>query len=313
MTMEQPEAAPDLVGRTSARLLAAGIDRRDRLEALHLLAILDASIDTSGRVRRPLDDLAAEFELPPLSVMRSLDHLEHAGAVQRDGGGVLVLGASADGLGGLHLADFLDDVRASFDDAVPVRRRTTLFARGGAALAAAAAALAIITLAPSSGVQVPVALRDAGSTTTAADRIDAPPPSDAPAGADREIRPTTTIVAPLASSAADTDVLAATSPSTTCPATPTTTEPPKPSAITEAAEKPEGDLAACLEANGVVITGVTLAGPTIEARPPADPAPRADVLAPVDDRPAVIDGASAAVTEAPPPPTTDHIARTIRS
>ena len=310
MTMEQPGAAPDLVGRTSARLLAAGIDRRDRLEALHLLAILDASIDTSGRVRRPLDDLAAEFELAPMSVMRSLDHLEHAGAVQRDGGGVVLLGTSAEGIGGLQLADFLDDVRASFDDHVPVRRRSTLFARGGAALAAAAAALAIITLAPSSGVQTPVALRDAGSTTTAADRIDDADATDAPAGADREIRPTTTIVAPLSVPPADTDVLAATSPSTTCPATPTTTEPPQPSAITDATDT---DLAACLEANGVVITGVTLSGPTIEELPPADPAPRADVTAPVADGPEEVDSATAEVTEAPPPPTTDHITRTIRS
>jgi hypothetical protein len=193
--MEQPEAAPDLVGRTSARLLAAGIERRDRLEALHLLAILDASIDTTGRVRRPLDDLAAEFELPPMSVMRSLDHLEHAGAVQRDGAGVVLLGTSADGLGGLQLADFLDDVRASFDDDVPVRRRATLFARGGAALAAAAAALAVITLAPSSGVQTPVAMRDAASSTTiervldqAIDEVSGP--------LDTTIQPSTTFVSP---------------------------------------------------------------------------------------------------------------------
>ena len=197
MTMEQPEAAPDLVGRTSARLLAAGIERRDRLEALHLLAILDASIDISGRVRRPLDDLAAEFELPPMSVMRSLDHLEQAGAVQRDGAGVVLLGSSTDGLGGLQLADFLDDVRASFEDDVPVRRRSTLLARGGAVLAAATAALAVLTLAPSSSVQTPVALRDAGSTTTIERVLDEAIDEVAgPLGA--SIQPTTTIVSPAA-------------------------------------------------------------------------------------------------------------------
>src|SRR5688572_27986111 len=138
--MEQPEAAPYLVGRTSARLLAAGLDRRDRLEALHLLAILDASIDTAGRVRRPLDDLAAEFELPPMSAMRSLDHLERAGAVQRDGTGVVLLGNSSQGLGGLQLADFLDDVRASFDGdaAAPTGKRMALLTRGAAVLVAAA-------------------------------------------------------------------------------------------------------------------------------------------------------------------------------
>src|SRR3954453_12772503 len=70
VSMEPSEAASDLVGRTSARLLAAGVDRSERLDALHLLAILDASIDTSGRVRRPLDHLPGAFELQPLSVLR---------------------------------------------------------------------------------------------------------------------------------------------------------------------------------------------------------------------------------------------------
>lgn len=145
--MDPSEADADLVGRTSARLLASGVDRADRLAALHLLAILDASIDMTGRVRRPLDDLAAEFELAPISVLRSLDHLEHAGAVQRVGGTVILLGSSPDGLGGMQLADFIDDVRASFANETPARRSPWL-ARSGAALVAAAAAFAVFTLAP---------------------------------------------------------------------------------------------------------------------------------------------------------------------
>src|SRR4051812_9120322 len=114
--MDTPEAAPDLVGRTSARLGAMGVDRRERLGALHLLAVLDASANDAGRVRRPLDDLAAEFELPVAGVMRSLEHLEAAGALERDGGAVVLIGRDADGVGGMHLADFLDDVRAALDD-----------------------------------------------------------------------------------------------------------------------------------------------------------------------------------------------------
>jgi hypothetical protein len=146
---EREDTAPDLVGRTSARLLAAGVDRRERLAALHLLAVLDASIDLNGRVRRPLDDLAAEFELAPLDVLDSLEHLERAGAIQRDGAGVVLLGASPDGLGGMQLADFLDDVRASFDDELAVPRRNRWLARSGAVLVAAAAMLAISMVAPS--------------------------------------------------------------------------------------------------------------------------------------------------------------------
>lgn len=212
MTMEQPEVAPDLVGRTSARLLAAGIDRRDRLEALHLMAILHASIDTTGRVRRPLDDLAAEFELPPMSVMRSLDHLEQAGAVQRDGGGVLVLGAGDAGLGGLQLADFLDDVRASFDHDVRPRRRARLLARSGAVLAAAAAAVAIFTLAPGPAtIDEPLALGHRAVSTTIEPMVveSAEPRIDPPI---TTIRPSTTIVAPPAVTAPLDTTVAATGP-----------------------------------------------------------------------------------------------------
>ena len=46
--MEPADATPDLVGRTSARLLADGVGRLDGLEALRLLAVLDASTDASG-------------------------------------------------------------------------------------------------------------------------------------------------------------------------------------------------------------------------------------------------------------------------
>ena len=165
MTMEPPDAQPDLVGRTSARLLADGVERHDRLEALHLLAVLDASTDSTGRVRRPLDDLAAEFELAPMGVLRSLDHLEHAGAIVREGAAVVLVDREHGGVGGLQLAAFLDDVRAALgDEPEPVQSRSPWRMRAGAALVAAAA-VAVVTLAPSQpAVEQPLA---AGSATTA--------------------------------------------------------------------------------------------------------------------------------------------------
>jgi len=166
---EHGDAAPDLVGRTSARLLSAGVSRRERLAALHLLAVLDASTDLNGRVRRPLDDLAGEFDLAPLDVLASLEHLERAGAIARDGAGVVLLGASPEGLGGMQLADFLDDVRASFDDELVVPRRNRWLARSGAVLVAAAALLAISMVAPSTQPAVERQPLAAGTVDTTID------------------------------------------------------------------------------------------------------------------------------------------------
>jgi hypothetical protein len=177
VTMEPADAAPDLVGRTSARLAADGVERRDRLAALHLLAVLDASTDTTGRVRRPLDDLAAEFELPALSVLRSLDHLEHAGAVRREGSNVVILGRDEGGIGGLQLADFLEDVRAALEPGIaPIdEHRSPWLVRTGAALVAVAAAFAVLTLAPSSPTTVTnTAARPTASSSSSTTGLGAP-------------------------------------------------------------------------------------------------------------------------------------------
>jgi hypothetical protein len=182
VTTEPADSTPDLVGRTSARLLADGVERRDRLEALRLLAVLDASTDTSGMVRRPLDDLAAEFDLPLLGVLRSLEHLQRAGAVLRVGGAVQLLGRPATGIGGLGLADFLDDVRDVRGDTtvdwsvaevlepdlveiVPHRERW--LRRAGAAVAAVAAAVGVLTLAPSQPVATTTSSASAPEQTSA--------------------------------------------------------------------------------------------------------------------------------------------------
>jgi hypothetical protein len=215
----EPSEAPDLVGRTSARLLAAGVDRRARLDALRLLAILDASTDGAGRVRRPLDDLAGEFELSPLTVIQSLDHLEQAGAVQRDGAAVVILGDGSD-LGGLQLADFLEDVQASFDGAPHASRarlRRPTLVRFGAAVLAGATAVAILTFAPSPSPTVIEPLAAGSSTTIAAEEstttvFDLPVPTTAVRRDPVPGTETTEATAPV-----DTSVVAATACPTASP------------------------------------------------------------------------------------------------
>lgn len=176
MTTEPADPRPDLLGRTSARLLTEGVGRLDRLAALRLLAVLDASTDAAGNVRRPIDDLAAEFELPLTGVLRSIDHLERAGALRWGAHGIVLVDRD-DTVGGLALADFLDDVRAVWDDDMLAPARSAIddsdgviimaprgrwLARAGAAVAAVAAAVGVLTLAPSQ----PIAEQHAASPTT---------------------------------------------------------------------------------------------------------------------------------------------------
>lgn len=256
--MEQPEAGPDLLGRTSARLLAAGIDRRDRLDALKLLAILDASIDASGRVRRPLDDLAGEFELSPLSVLGSLDHLERVGAVRREGSHVCILDAEPGRVGGMQLAAFLDDLRASFDGARAPARSTWLVRRGGSLVASmtALAVLAVLTFTPT-GAPRPVALRDAptatasaqvdprvrGASTTRLGTTTDPTPSSRFARAERSV------LTPFDAPAADDDVFAAEA------------------SVCHSDAVPR-DLVSCLLHDGLVIIGSAVGGVTLQPRDP---------------------------------------------
>ena len=186
---EPADSTPDLVGRTSARLLADGVSRLDRLEALRLLGILDASTDRTGTVRRPLDDLAAEFDLPILGVLRSMELLQRAGAIERRRGEVELVGRPDDGIGGLQLADFIEDVRGDArvdwdvaevvgpDHLEVVRHRGRWLSRAGAAMAAVAAAVGVLTLAPSQPVSTTTSAAPAPAhravSTTAADALSA--------------------------------------------------------------------------------------------------------------------------------------------
>ena len=147
--MEGVDPTEDAVGRTSARLLAAGVPSSERLDALHLLAVLDASADGNGRVRRPLDDLADEFELELESVIRGLEHLEDAGAIERDGAEVVLPRHGGGAVGGMLLADFVTDIRSALEDIEPQRPpRVHLMARATAGLVAAAALIAVALIVP---------------------------------------------------------------------------------------------------------------------------------------------------------------------
>ncbi|MBW3644133.1 MAG: hypothetical protein KY441_01335 [Actinobacteria bacterium] len=100
----------------SARLLAAGTPRRERLEALSLLGLLFDHADAGGRVRVPLDDLADEFDLPRARAEAALEALVRVGGVGRDADGVVLSGSHPPLSGSLRLSAFLANVAAVLDD-----------------------------------------------------------------------------------------------------------------------------------------------------------------------------------------------------
>jgi hypothetical protein len=139
------ELASDLVGVASARLLAAGVSRGDRLGAMRLLGILATVADSERRVRRPLEDVALEFALPPGLAREWAGYLEDVGVIRREGTSTVLAGAEPAYVGALRLQDFLD-AAAEMDE--PHKTSPTRLLRPvGAALAAAAVLLAIL-LAP---------------------------------------------------------------------------------------------------------------------------------------------------------------------
>ena len=97
----------DLVGTASARLLALGLPRHARFDALRLLGLLSDHTDREGRVRLPFDLLVAEFDLDPVSAERALFELEAVGVVRRQGTSLTLAAREPERPGGLRLADFL--------------------------------------------------------------------------------------------------------------------------------------------------------------------------------------------------------------
>jgi hypothetical protein len=171
---QDSELADDLVGVTSARLLAAGIPRLDRMRAMRLLGVLVNVADARRRVRRPLSELAGEFDLPPDEVEAWLEHLLAVGAVRREDGKLVLAALEPPAAGGLRLHDFL----ALASEPTHVPRRKASAARPVGAALAAVAVVALALLAP--GV-----VRDR-STPVSSTRREAPATTVVPG------RPTTT-------------------------------------------------------------------------------------------------------------------------
>ncbi|MEA3056725.1 MAG: hypothetical protein QOD30_2157, partial [Actinomycetota bacterium] len=124
-------------------------------------------------------------------VLRSLELLQRAGAVVRRAGAVELIGRPAEGIGGLQLADFLDDVRAVRGDATVdwsigevlepdlvevVPHRSRWRSRTGAALAVVAAAV-VLALAPSQPISTSTSTASGpqhrGVPTTSSDALSA--------------------------------------------------------------------------------------------------------------------------------------------
>lgn len=104
------ELAGDVVGVTSARLLAAGVPRADRLGALRLLGAIAEVADDDLRVPESMAAVAAGQTFPAADAARWADALLLVGAVVVDvDEGVLVIGAREwERREGLRLHDFLD-------------------------------------------------------------------------------------------------------------------------------------------------------------------------------------------------------------
>jgi hypothetical protein len=84
---------PDPISSASARLYAAGIDRRQRLATLRFLGILLANADEEGRIHCDPDDLVGLGllnDMLPEEVTRSRLSLEAVDAIERDPTGWLI-------------------------------------------------------------------------------------------------------------------------------------------------------------------------------------------------------------------------------
>jgi hypothetical protein len=86
-------SVPDPISSASARLFAAGVDRRQRLVTLRFLGILLANADDEGRIHCDPDDLVGLGllnDMLPEEVTRSRQSLEAVDAIERDPTGWLI-------------------------------------------------------------------------------------------------------------------------------------------------------------------------------------------------------------------------------
>ena len=127
-------AETDPIGTASARLLAAGVDRAQRSDALAYLGLLLDHADASGWVRIRTDVLAAEFAIEPDDADRRMAHLQRVAAVTPVDGGWRIASFEGYRPAGLRASDAmaliaeaigrpldtidLDDVQGTHDDVV---------------------------------------------------------------------------------------------------------------------------------------------------------------------------------------------------
>lgn len=138
------DLADDLVGVASARLVAMGVPRGERLRALRLLSVLATLADADDRVRRPLSMVASEFELPPDEVEFWFNDLLAIGVVRMEGPSIVLAGREPNRDVGITLHDFLDAA------APPARsHRARALLRSSGAVLAAVAVIAVVLVAPS--------------------------------------------------------------------------------------------------------------------------------------------------------------------
>jgi hypothetical protein len=177
---EDHELEADLVGATSARMLAAGVPRGERMGALRLLGVLLTLADGERRVRRPIRDVGREFELPVERVERWLDELVDVGAVTVDPRGVVLAADELRPAGNdaFRLHDFLEAAAELDAEVEPVaprpRARRLLAVRPVGAVLAAAALLVAVLVAPRvlEDEPAPASSERDGATTIATSGLD---------------------------------------------------------------------------------------------------------------------------------------------
>lgn len=163
------EAQADVVGTASARLLAAGVGRDDRLGALGLLGVLSSSADGDGVVHRGFRDLCAEFELADADADRWLQALVGIGIVRQRSDELVLAGVEPPASGGLRLADFLANAEVAADPVALARRRSPARVLQGLAAAAAVVVLVAVPLLGRGPTQSGSVRATGDSTTTASD------------------------------------------------------------------------------------------------------------------------------------------------
>ena len=105
--MRCTDMSNDPIGTASARLLAAGVGKVERLFALGVLGQLLDRAGDNGRVATSVHDVAAGAGLDEQQVGQAVERLEQAGSLRREGGGWVIGGWAGWRRSGIPPADAL--------------------------------------------------------------------------------------------------------------------------------------------------------------------------------------------------------------